>query len=200
MLSPGEEKAWEILGKLDPLSVCKNSLAIYNEKENHYILKSFNYDFFISPKQRTLSSNSSEGEILINRYGYFFVHSCLWYLIKSKNIPFTERLIRPSDIKDGESFFRGSHSLPLSRLAEKYGNDKDTFLNNSYKFGASLQNFGDASIRFFPMPRIPVTIILWLKDEEFPARADLLFDSSCEIHLPVEILWSIAMFNILILL
>jgi hypothetical protein len=50
------------------------------------------------------------------------------------------------------------------------------------------------------MPRIPVTLILWLSDEEFPARADLLFDSTCEIHLPLDILWSIAMMTILVFL
>ncbi len=198
MLSPGEAKAWEFLEKAEPSSVCRNALAVYDKKENCYILRSFDYDFFISPLKRSIACNSSEGEILINRYGYFFIHSCLWYL--SRDIPLTERLIRPSDIKDGESFFRGSHLLPLAKLADKYGYSKDAFLNNAIKFGSKLQNFGDASIRLFPMPRIPVTIILWLKDEEFPARADLLFDSSCEIHLPVDILWSIAMFSILILL
>ncbi|NWF98180.1 MAG: DUF3786 domain-containing protein [Nitrospirae bacterium] len=200
MFSPGEVKAWEILEKIEPSIVCRNALAEYDEKENHYIIRSLNSDVFISPGKRNIKSYSTEGKNLIKRYGYFFVHSCLWYLINSKNIPLTEKLIRPSDIKDGASFFRGSHLLPLSRLAEKYGEHKDAFLNDSKKFGATLQNFGDVSVRLFPMPRIPVTIILWLKDEEFPARADLLFDSSCEFHLPVEILWSIAMFSILILL
>ncbi len=50
------------------------------------------------------------------------------------------------------------------------------------------------------MPKIPVTLILWLQDEEFPARADLLFDSSCELHVPIDIIWSIAMMSTLVML
>lgn len=199
-LSPGESKAWEILKSSEPSNICRNSLALYDKKENHYILKSLNFDFFISTEHKTIISDSPEGKILTGRFGYFFIHSCLWYLIKSKNIPLSGKLIRPSDIKDGASFFRGSHILPLEKLAEKYSNDKNAFLKKAEEFGGVLQNFGDVSVQLFPMPRIPVTIILWLKDDEFPARADLLFDSSCEFHLPVEIIWSTAMFCIMVLM
>lgn len=44
-----------------------------------------------------------------------------------------------------------------------------------------------------PFPRLPVTLVFWRQDEEFPARAYLLFDDTCEHHLPVDILWSVAM-------
>jgi hypothetical protein len=50
------------------------------------------------------------------------------------------------------------------------------------------------------MPRIPVTLILWLSDKEFPAQADFLFNSTCEIQLPLDILWSIAMMSVLVML
>jgi hypothetical protein len=41
---------------------------------------------------------------------------------------------------------------------------------------------------------------LWLEDDEFPARLDLLFDSTCAMHLPTDIIWSIAMMSVLIML
>jgi hypothetical protein len=50
------------------------------------------------------------------------------------------------------------------------------------------------------MPRIPVTLILWLKDEEFHPRADLLLDSTCELQLPLDIIWSIAMMSVLVMM
>jgi hypothetical protein len=59
---------------------------------------------------------------------------------------------------------------------------------------------GDASIKLFPLPRIPVVLTLWLEDEEFPAGADLFFDSTCDLQLPTDIIWSIAMMSILIML
>ena len=61
-------------------------------------------------------------------------------------------------------------------------------------------NYGDASVELLPLPRIPVTLILWLSDYEFPARADLLFDSTCEQRLPLDVIWSIAMMSVLVML
>jgi hypothetical protein len=47
---------------------------------------------------------------------------------------------------------------------------------------------------------VPVTLILWLEDEEFPARSHLLFDETCEQHLPPDIVWSVAMLCALVML
>jgi hypothetical protein len=200
MTSPGEEKAWEIMASLDRSVICKNASVLFDEKSGCFLLKSFCTDIYINPGERTVTSSSPEGEILINKYGYFFVHSCLWYLIHAKDIPLTGRLAKPVNLKGGEIFFRGSHVLPLESLAKKYGHDKDAFIKRGSELCADLPEYGDASLQLFPLPRIPVTLILWLGDEEFPPGTDLLFDSSCEIHLPLDIIWSIAMATLLVML
>jgi hypothetical protein len=41
-----------------------------------------------------------------------------------------------------------------------------------------------ATIKAFP--RVPLTVVLWKGDEEFPAAASILFDSSITDYLPVE--------------
>jgi len=46
---------------------------------------------------------------------------------------------------------------------------------------------------------VPVTIILWVEDDEFPARADMFFDATCEQHLPTDVIWSTAMTSVLIM-
>jgi hypothetical protein len=200
MISPGEEKAWEILRELEPSIVCKNAGVLYDEQGGYYTLKSFCTDFSISIQKRLITSTTSQGEIIIKRYSYFFIHSCLWYLINAKDIPLTGRLIKPVNIKGGEMFFRGSHVLPLENIEKKYGENKEAFLSKGKELCAEISNFGDVSLRLLPLPKMPVTIILWLKDEEFPSRADLLLDSSCEIQLPLDIIWSISMLSVLVML
>jgi hypothetical protein len=200
MKSPGVEKAWELLKKLDPSVVCRNAAVTFDEKASSYTLRSFCADFSINLNERSIKSTLPQAEILITRYGYFFIHSCLWYLIHAKDIPLTGRLIKPENMKGGELFFRGSHVLPLDKIAGKYGDDKEAFINRGSEICAEVSTYGDASLQLIPMPRIPVLLILWLNDEEFPPRVDLLFDSSCELHLPLDILWSIAMFSVLVML
>lgn len=200
MITPGEEKAWEILSGIDPSVVSRNASAIYDEANNYYIVRSFCCNFIVKPEERIILNNSRQGEILLKKYPYFFIHSCLRYLIHAKDIPLTGRLIKPANVKGGDLFFRGSHILPLDGLAKRYGEDRRSFLKKGDELCAEVLNYGDASVRLLPMPKIPVTLILWLQDEEFPARADLLFDSSCELQVPIDIIWSIAMMSTLAML
>ena len=97
-------------------------------------------------------------------------------------------------------FFGGCHALPLENLAQRYGDDKAAFLKKGEEICAALPSYGDASLKLFPFPRIPVFLILWLKDEEYPPRADLLFDSTCEAQVPLDIIWSIAMVSELVMM
>jgi len=200
MISPGVEKAWDELQRRAPSSVCRNASVTFDEKASSYKLRSFCTDFSINPNERSVKSSTTQGEILITRYGYFFIHSCLWYLIHAKDIPLTGRLIKPENIKGGELFFRGSHVLPLDKIAATYSDNKESFIKKGDELCADVSGYGDVSLQLLPMPRIPVILILWMKDEEFPSRADMLFDSTCELHLPLDILWSVAMFSLLVML
>lgn len=194
----GEERAWGILSSLDPLDVCRKAGASY--KNGTYVLSSFGMGFSASPREKILKNISPEGESLLKKYSYFYSLSVLCYLINAKDIPLSGRLIKPSDIKGGSLFFRGTHALPLDKIAEKYGCDRPAFIEKSRSLNGKLLNYGDAAVELLPMPHIPATLILWLSDDEFPARADLLFDSTCEQHLPLDIMWSIAMLSTLVML
>ena len=96
-------------------------------------------------------------------------------------------------------FFAGAHVLPLLRIVRRYGNDAPGFLRKGFELGGEQLDFGDASLRLFPFPRVPVVLLLWTEDEEYPARADLLFDSTCSGHLPMDILWATAMMSIVVM-
>jgi hypothetical protein len=196
---PGEEKAWECLAGLDPSGTCSRTLAVFDGEAGRYTLKSFCTDIHISPSERKMSS-TPEGDIILKRYGYFSVLSTLWYLTGAKEIPLSGELVSPTNLKGGQLFFRGTHVLPLDKLAEKYGKDAEGFLSRGKGLCGEKLGYGDASIRLFPFPRVPVVIILWKEDDEFPARADLLFDTTCMYHLPLDIVWSTAMMSVLIML
>ncbi|MDP2168302.1 MAG: DUF3786 domain-containing protein [Thermodesulfovibrionales bacterium] len=196
-MSSGTDKAWEMLSGLNPGEVCGNASVSLDDKTSSYIIRSLGTDFSVSPEKRELKSQSQGGDYLINRFGYFFNHSVLWYLIGAKDIPASGRLIKPQSVKGGHHFFMGTHQLPLENLSEKYRDDRDGFIKKGLELGGRALDYGDASVELFPMPRVPVTLILWLSDKEFQARADLLFDSTCELHLPLDIIWSIAMMSVL---
>jgi Domain of unknown function (DUF3786) len=132
-------------------------------------------------------------EDICNRASETYDRETGLYRIKSFGIPI--------DVKGGQRFFAGTQVLPLNQIAEKYANDRDGFLKKGWQFSAEVLDFADASVRLYPLPRVPVTLILWLEDEEFPPRADLLFDSTCGLQIVLsDIIWSIAMMSSLVML
>lgn len=200
MHSTGEEKAWDILSGLDYSDVSLNASVLPDKHGGFFRIRSFCTDFYVYPARKKIHTDSEWGNTVLKQYGYFFCHACLWYLVHAKNIPLTGRLVKPANLKEGGLFFRGTHELPLDRIGNLYGNDRNAFIRKGRELCGNLTSFGDVSFELFPLPRIPVTIILWLQDEEFPSRSEFLLDSSCEIHLPVDIIWSIAMLSVLVML
>lgn len=197
-MSSGEERAWELLGELDPADVSRNALVVY--ESGSYRLSSLGMDFSVHPWNREIKGISPGSDTVAGRLGYFFNHSVLWYLVGAKDIGLSGRLIRPSDVKGGHHFFKGTHELPLDRVAGKYASDRDGFIKRARELAGRPLDLGDASCELLPLPRIPVTFILWLGDEEFPPRLDLFFDSTCEIHIPLDIIWSTAMYSTIMML
>jgi hypothetical protein len=199
IIAPGEDKAWGILAESAPESICKSASVRYDAATGTYLVTSFGMEFRVSTREKSITSQAPGSEVLLTRLGDFFRLSLLWYLVSARDIPCTGRLTKIDHIKGGEAFSRGSHVLPLAKLAGKYGNDKEGFLQKGKILGGEAQRYGDAGIRLFPFPRVPVVLSLWIADEEFPARADLLLDSSCDFQLPPDITWSIAMMTVLVM-
>ncbi len=196
----GESKAWEILEGLNPENVCSRAKVTYDSSSNTYTIKSFGLDVIVSMADKSIHSDSQESDLLLNKLGDYSRLSILRYLVNAKEITLTHKLVRPEDLKGGNIYSKGTHVLPLDRITDKYGSDTEGYLKRGMEVGSEVLNYGDASLSLFPFPRVPVTIIIWTGDEEFSPRSDLLFDSTCELHLPVDIVWSTAMMSVLIML
>ncbi len=197
----GEMKAWELLASMNPKDVCFRAPAGYDAALQAYSVKSFGIESLVSVRDRSITSVDPQSALFFGELKDFFRLSLLWYLTSAKSIPATGRLIRPVDVKGGHRFFTGTHVLPLDRIQEVYGRDKAAFIKRGLAFGAELAGFGDAALRFHPLPRVPVTMILWLEDDEFPARAGLFFDSTVDYQLCLsDIVWSVAAMTTLVML
>lgn len=199
-MSSGEEKGWKILKGLDTGDVCRNAQAVFHEESGTYSLKSFNWNVSVSPAEKKLSCEDQGCEILLQKLGYFSTLSILWYLVSAKDIPPSGHLVKPAHLKGGELFFRGTHVLPLDRFAERHNPDTEGFMTKGRSLGAKPEQYGDAALRLYPLPRFPVILILWKGCDEFPPRADLLVDSTGEFQLPLDVIWSVAMLSVLIMM
>ncbi len=198
--NPGEEKAWELLRDRKPEEVCKAAAVSWDAGSHSYRVISFGMEFRVSLTDKTILSFTPGSDVLLGKLAYFFKLSLLWYLVTAKDIDCTGRPMKLEAMNGGEIFTKGSHLLPLEPLAKRYSKDREGFLRKGKSLGGGQENMADASLRLHPLPRIPVILTLWLEDEEFPARADLLFDSTCGLQVSTDIIWSIAMMTVLVML
>ncbi len=184
---------------MNPEEVCRAAAVSCDSASGIYTVTSFGMQFSVSVKDKTISSTAPGSEVLLKKLGYFFRLSVLWYLVNAKDVACTGTLVKLQSIKGGEIFTKGSHVLPLDPVAAKYGRNKEAFIAKGKQLSGEFEKIGDAALRLHPLPRIPVIVTLWLEDEEFPARADLLLDSTCTLQVPMDIVWSIAMMTLLLL-
>lgn len=195
----GEERAWGVLEASDPEDICRNASVAFDDASGCYLVGSYGMEFSVSLSDRRIASLSAGSDVLLQRLGGFFRLSTVWYLAKARDIPLSGRLVKLQQISGGDIFSRGSHVLPLEKVALKFGGDTEGFLQRGKALGGEEVKLAEAAVRLHPYPRIPVVITLWAGDSEFPPRADILLDSTCELQLPTDILWSVAMMSLLIL-
>lgn len=194
-MTDGEILAWERLLKADPQIVCSGAAAEFDVKCDCYKIKSFGMEVTVSLEDKnragqTVCSLGEQSPLCLSKH---FMFALLWYLTSAKDIPLSGILISPEEVSGGQLFIKGSHRLPLDDISNRYDNDIEGFISKGMSLNGERTGYTDASIRLFPFPRIPVDIILWRGDEEFPPKTVLLFDLTSQYHAPVDVLWSIAM-------
>jgi len=119
----------------------------------------------------------------------FLQQLCLLaYLINAQDLPLANKLVRAEALPGGQFFFRGIHNLPTEKLEKAFGERPEALYQIAERFEAKRCEFGDASIQLYVLPRIPLTIVVWRGDEQFNARASILFDQTAAAHLPLDAL------------
>ncbi len=179
---------WDRLEGADHVAICNASGASYLEAEAAYLLPFLNETYKIAPRSRTIAMSSPQDGFIPSAELQVIV---ITYLLHAQQLPLGGKLVTPVDLKGGKSFFQGAHRLPLEPLIKRFGNDLGGFRSRGLSLGAKEVRFGDVGLCFPALPRVPVTMVLWGEDEEFPARLSCLFDVTVDRHLPLDAIYGL---------
>jgi len=180
---------WEGLIQADPGAVCWRSEAQFDEATSSYLLDFLQESYRIEPSSRVIEPVA--GPIPAGGPSIDLQVILLTYLMSAREIPLADRLVAVGSLKGGKCFFQGPHSFPLDPLIEQYGHDIEAFLDRGLSLGAIQEDYGDVSVRFAALPRVPVVMVLWGADEEFPPRLSVVFDASVDQHLPLDAIYGL---------
>jgi len=178
------EELWRRLVGLDGHETARRAKCIYVEDPPSYTLTLLNKEYAVEPGERSIVCRGDS-----SRPDYARRLCILAYLINAKDLPVVGKLAPAELLRQGEFFFRGPHELGTDKLVGAFGEAPQRLYAAGEKFGATKAEYGDAAVRFYVLPRVPLHVVLWRADEEFEARASVLFDETAAEQLPLDALW-----------
>jgi hypothetical protein len=103
----------------------------------------------------------------------------LHYLNGASTKDLTGDLISYKDIPSARFYLDAFNRRVKHPLVQAFGEHPDRLPPIAEElFGASTSSLGDVSVQIQAFPKVPITLVIWKGDEEFPCDGTIIFDSS----------------------
>jgi hypothetical protein len=173
---------WERLAAAPSEDATARAVAAYEAATRTYGVPVLNGELrVVLPEKRVLGPDGPAG--------FEATLVALQYLLSAREEPLAGEWVDPRSLSYGDFFFRAPHELPTAKLEEAFGGSVDAFRSSAEALGGRALDMGDAAYELRVLPRVPIAAVLWRADDEFPARAQFLFDRTADRQLPLDALW-----------
>lgn len=94
------------------------------------------------------------------------------------------------EIPGASFYFSAFVQRAIDPLKKVFGNNIDGLSHAAEKINGKPIDIGDAGFEFRVLPKVPIQMIIYQGDEEFPAEANILFDATAgEFLSPEDAAW-----------
>ncbi|RPH63294.1 MAG: DUF3786 domain-containing protein, partial [Chloroflexi bacterium] len=100
--------------------------------------------------------------------------------------PLTGKFVSFADLPGGRMYAQAFQGYSGDVVARSVGENLESFRQGCQKAGGQALQAGSAAYSFQALPRVPLQIVYWLGDEDFPSNCKILFDSSATRYLPID--------------
>lgn len=176
--------ACEQLAKIDNVQQqCIRSGAQYQEAGSQQIitLKYLNRTYQVTLPHINVSLTDSEEEVPL-RDKILILH----YLIIAKGTPFVDKLITFKELPEGANYFPSFSKRVIKPLVGHFGNEPHLLIDAAAILGGYKADYGDVAATINAFPYVPITLVLWRGDEEFPPSGSIMFDATISDYLSAE--------------
>ncbi|MBA7657000.1 hypothetical protein ES703_64929 [subsurface metagenome] len=162
----------QLAGIADIEQQCLNSGAQYIDSQKVSI-KYLNRSYLINiPGAEVLPATGEEtvpirDKILI-----------LHYFTRAKGTPLSHKLVTYRELKEGPLYAPVFYQRAIKPIVEHFGNEPHRLLDIAAALGGEKADYGDVAVTINAFPRVPITLVLWRGDDEFPPEGKLMFDST----------------------
>jgi hypothetical protein len=176
------------LSEQNPMDVCRRALCSYDEINKFYTVSVWGERYKIYPHQFRIEYFNKGRERFHPYLDLFAVH----YLLHAKEIEPANQWISEKDIPGGSTFFRGPHEIPTNLITVRFDSDIEGFNAKCEQLMGLPLLLADAAFAFKITPRIPVAVLYWAGDDEFPTESKILYDKTIAEQLASDIIYALA--------
>lgn len=176
------EYSLEIFRAKDPVQMAHNSGSVFDPKKAVISLKSMGQSIDVQfPGGKINFTNSSHSPVWSWRL------IILNYLCRADNTPLLNQPISYRELENGHVFYPAFLRESIQPLAQKFSREPvENIKRAGLEMAARFEEKADVCAIFDFLPRFPVTVKIWLKDEEIGGSANILFDGSANHYLHTE--------------
>lgn len=114
----------------------------------------------------------------------------LHYMMAHPGAQVSGNWIAYREIPGASFYFSAFVKRAIDPLKKVFGQNISALNTAAQHLGGRQIGYGDAGLEFSLLPEVPVQLILWQGDDEFPSEANILFDESIgDILSPEDAAW-----------
>jgi putative hemolysin len=114
------------------------------------------------------------------------VYCILTGYAEAEPTPETGKLVSFEQLPGGRAYYNTFRKRATQQIERVFAARPQMLLKAAEMFDATKLEYGDFSVKFYALPLVPIHVILWSSDLEFPTSASILFDSSVSSYLSTE--------------
>ncbi|HHY40338.1 MAG TPA: DUF3786 domain-containing protein [Syntrophaceticus sp.] len=184
MFSETYREAKEQFARGNPKTMAELSCAEYDPEKKEFQLTYFNKLYRISYPEGIIDCPQDLTALPLEEQALI-----LQYLTQATGVKLSGKWISYAELPYGMLHYRPFQTEAVVPLAETFGGQPGKLLQLARALGGLEIGIGDVGVMIPVFPRLPVAVILWTADEEFPARANMVFDSSAPAYLTTASLY-----------
>lgn len=153
-----------------------------------FILPVFARRYLVDPQNRRVYDLArAEARVDYNTALVLVTH-----LARAEDAPPAGRMISFNELPGGRALVAGPHALPMDLLAVRFGDNPQALVQRARELGGEEIEGADVAVRLPGLPRVPMYLLLWGADEDFPAQASPGVDDRVMQHLDLDGLLSLS--------
>ena len=110
----------------------------------------------------------------------------LHYFLRATGTPLLGNIITYKELHEGINYYPTFFKRAIEPVITNFKDEPQKLPETAATLGGVKSSYGDTAVKINALPYVPLTIVLWRGDKEFPADGNIMFDSTITEYLPTE--------------